>query len=100
MSAIPRCSQKEPCAGSVAEAPGREARRVARRPALEGEAASPRGGRPPPAVARPGTARSRGEAPGPVRGSDPSRSGAIPKVNDAYGNPVELAAVVVWQVED
>ncbi|MGY1454527.1 SPFH domain-containing protein [Streptomyces sp. SS8] len=25
---------------------------------------------------------------------------AILKVNDAYGNPVELAAVVVWQVED
>ncbi|MEE1939269.1 SPFH domain-containing protein [Streptomyces sp. TRM 70361] len=25
---------------------------------------------------------------------------AVLKVNDAYGNPVELAAVVVWQVED
>ncbi len=25
---------------------------------------------------------------------------AVLKVNDAYGNPIELAAVVVWQVED
>ncbi|MBC2875221.1 MULTISPECIES: SPFH domain-containing protein [Streptomyces] len=25
---------------------------------------------------------------------------AVMKVNDAYGNPIELAAVVVWQVED
>lgn len=25
---------------------------------------------------------------------------AVMKVNDAYGNPIELAAVVVWQVDD
>jgi regulator of protease activity HflC (stomatin/prohibitin superfamily) len=25
---------------------------------------------------------------------------AVLKVNDAYGNPIELAAVIVWQVED
>ena len=25
---------------------------------------------------------------------------AVLKVNDAYGNPIELAAVVVWRVED
>ncbi|MGW2415193.1 SPFH domain-containing protein [Streptomyces tubercidicus] len=25
---------------------------------------------------------------------------AVLKVNDAYGNPIELAAIVVWQVED
>ncbi|GAA3047288.1 hypothetical protein GCM10020000_29240 [Streptomyces olivoverticillatus] len=25
---------------------------------------------------------------------------AVMKVNDAYGNPIELAAVVVWRVED
>ncbi|MGW5425922.1 SPFH domain-containing protein [Streptomyces sp. NPDC004059] len=37
---------------------------------------------------------------GRYRGTIRNHETAVLKVNDAYGNPIELAAVVVWEVQD